>query len=77
LRDFFSTPAETPAQESAPDPPPITLEQVRAVLAEKSRGGHTEKVRELLKEFCADKLSDIAPECYEALLAKAEVLGNG
>ena len=77
LRDFYSPPTETPAQETAPEPPPITLEQVRAVLAEKSRGGHTEKIRELLKEFSADKLSDVDPECYEVLLRKAEVLGNG
>ena len=77
LQDFFSTPAETSAQESESAPPSITLEQVRAVLAEKSRNGHTDKIRELLKEFCADKLSDVDPECYEALLRKAEVLGDG
>jgi hypothetical protein len=77
LRDFYSTPTKTPAQEEPPKPPQITLAQVRAVLAEKSRDGHTEKVRELLKEFGADKLSNVDPGCYEALFYKAEVLGNG
>ena len=52
----------------------LTLEEVRAVLAEKSRAGHTEEVRELLKKHGADKLSEIDPMEYPALLADAEVL---
>lgn len=55
----------------------IALESVRAVLAEKSRAGHTAKVRELLKKHGAEKLSDINPSEYPALLAEAEELGNG
>lgn len=53
---------------------PLTLEEVRAVLAEKSRAGHTEEVRELLKKHGADKLSEIDPAEYPALLVDAEVL---
>ena len=53
---------------------PLTLEGVRAVLAEKSRSGHTEEVRELLSKHGADKLSEIDPAEYPALLAEAEVL---
>ena len=53
---------------------PLTLEEVRAVLAEKSRSGHTEEVRELLNKHGADKLSEIDPAEYAALLAEAEVL---
>ena len=53
---------------------PLTLEEVRAVLAEKSRSGHTEEVRELLAKHGADKLSEIDPAEYPALLAEAEVL---
>ena len=53
---------------------PLTLEEVRAVLAEKSRSGHTEEVRELLARHGADKLSEIDPAEYPALLAEAEVL---
>ena len=52
----------------------LTLEEVRAVLAEKSRSGHTEEVRELLAKHGADKLSEIDPAEYPALLAEAEVL---
>ena len=57
--------------------PALTLEQVRAALAEKSRGGYTAQVRELLIKHGAAKLSDIAPAEYLALMADAEGLGNG
>lgn len=68
-------PAEAPAKE-APKPQ-LKLEDVRAVLAEKSRSGHTTEVRALLKKYGADKLSEIDPANYEALLQDAEVIGNG
>ncbi len=58
-------------------PKPITLEQVRAVLAEKSRDGHTAEIRALLEKHGAAKLSEIDPDKYADLLAEAEVLGNG
>ena len=57
--------------------PALTLEQVRAVLAEKSRSGLTAQVRELLIKHGASKLSDIDPKEYPALLADVEGLGNG
>lgn len=57
--------------------PVLTLEEVRAVLAEKSRNGYTAEVRSLLQKYGADKLSGIDPVQYKALLADAEVLGNG
>ena len=57
--------------------PELTLEQVRAVLAEKSRGGYTAQVRELLVKHGAAKLSDIDPAEYPALMSDAEELGNG
>lgn len=65
------------AEVSAPVEKPLTLEAVRAVLAEKSRAGHTARVRELLEKHGAKKLSEIDPSEYPALLAEAEVLGNG
>ena len=62
---------------TTPEPKPVTLEQVRAVLADKSRCGHTAEVRELLERHGAAKLSEIAPAKYAALLADAKVLGDG
>ncbi len=60
------------------DPPPkaITLEEVRAVLAEKSHDGFTAEVRELLQKYGAQKLSGVDPKHYAALLKDAEVLGH-
>lgn len=62
------------AAKQEPEEKPLTLEEVRAVLAEKSRSGHTEEVRGLLAKHGADKLSEIDPAEYAALLAEAEVL---
>lgn len=55
--------------------PEIKLEDVRAVLANKSRMGHTAAVRELLTKYGAAKLSEIDPQKYPALLKDAELLG--
>ena len=72
-----SQPESSVQPESKPTSKPLTLEEVRAVLAEKSRNGHTAKIRELLEKYGAAKLSEIDPQKYAALLAEAEVLGNG
>lgn len=69
--------SEEPAAKTEPEKKALTLEEVRMVLAEKSRAGHTAEVRELLKKHGADKLSDVDSAEYESLLADAEVLGNG
>lgn len=68
--------SEIPAQvtETKPAEKKITLEQVRAVLAEKSHDGFTAEIRTLLEKYGADKLSKIAPANYAALLADAEEL---
>ena len=63
--------APTPVKE-----PPLTLEAVRAVLANKSRAGYTAQIRSLLQKYGADKLSVVDPANYKALLADAEELNN-
>ncbi len=60
--------------KAAPEVKVPTLEEVRAVLAEKSRAGHTAEVKELLEKHGAPKLSGIDPVEYPALLAEVEVL---
>ena len=65
---------DTKVAKQEPEEKPLTLEEVRAVLAEKSRSGHTEEVRALLNKHGADKLSEIDPAEYPVLLAEAEVL---
>ena len=58
----------------APATPPVTIEQVRALLADKSRSGKTADVRGLLKDFGAGKLSEVDPKRYAELMVAAELL---
>ena len=74
--DSKQKPAKATAKKEDPKPE-LKLEDVRAVLAEKSRAGHTAEVRALLKKYGAAKLSEIYPTNYEALMKDAEVIGNG
>ena len=54
--------------------PKPSLETVRAVLADKSRVGHTAEIRALLEKYGGTKLSQIDPANYNALLKDVEVL---
>lgn len=66
---------QTSAQKvRAEKAPKITLEQVRGVLADKSRNGHTAEVRAIIQKYGADRLSDVDPKHYPAVLKDAEVL---
>ena len=72
LTEAFS--GNEPAEEAPATEPMLSLEEVRAVLAEKSRNGHTSEIRSLLLKYGADKLSQLDPANYRALLADVEVL---
>lgn len=67
--------ADVPKPE-VPEEKTLTLEDVRAVLADKSRKGFTADVKAILTKHGADKLSDVNPAEYKVLLAEVEVLGN-
>lgn len=70
-------PTETPMQEVPVGPEePIRLEDVRAVLAAKSRDGYGVQVRELIAKHGGSKLSDIDPSEYGAMLKEAEAFGH-
>ena len=76
---FGGTTDEPPAAKPAAKEekkPELKLEDVRTVLAEKSRAGHTAAIRTLLQKYCASKLSAVDPKYYEALLKDAEVLDD-
>ncbi|MCC8159736.1 MAG: DNA ligase [Oscillospiraceae bacterium] len=67
------------ATKSKPEPKPVktvTLEEVRAALAEKSRTGHRAEVKALLQSYGAEKLSEVQPERYVSLLADALRIGG-
>ena len=75
LTDMFSYSSKTPEIAPAPEKA-MSLEEVRAILADKSRDGFTAQIRDLLQKYGASKLSEIDPANYKALVADAEVLGN-
>ena len=66
--------SESASPETAVELPktdPVTIEKVRAVLAEKSQSGKQAQVKALITKFGAKKLTDIDPDCYEQLLKEA------
>lgn len=69
-----TVPAKEPEKPAEPEKK-LTLADVRAVLAEKSRAGFTEDVKALIEKHGADRLSEVPETKYAALLADAEVLG--
>ena len=70
-------PQETTAKEQpTPEQQTVTFVELRSRLSEISRNGHTAEVKELLRKFGADKLSDVAESDYTALLAEAKVIAN-
>lgn len=73
-RQFSGEPAHAepaPAKESE-----LKLEDVRAVLADMSRKGHTVEIRALLQKYGAAKLSGVDPANYSALLKDVEGLDH-
>ena len=65
------THAKVPKKEKT-----LSLEDVRAVMADKSRKGYTAEVKALLTKRGVSKLSDVDAKDYAALLAEVEVIGN-
>lgn len=52
----------------------VAIEDVRAVMAQKTQEGKSKEIKELLQKYGAVKLSAVAPEHYPALLKEARVL---
>lgn len=70
---------DPPAVETAPESEKVyTFEEVRAILAEKSRKGFRAEVKGLLAKRNVEQLSDIKdPNELAALVKEAEGIGNG
>ncbi|WP_195224891.1 hypothetical protein [Schaalia turicensis] len=66
----------SPEPAKTEEPEPVTLEQVRAVLARLSQAGHTAQVRELIQAAGASKLSEVDPSRYGQLLEQTEVIAD-
>ena len=50
----------------------ITIENVRAVLAQKSQDGKVKEVKALIQKYGAEKLTALDPSCYKDILKEAE-----
>ena len=77
--DWLSRQFSGESEDAEPAPakePELKLEDVRAVLADMSRKGHTAEIRALLQKYGANRLSDIDPANYEALVHDAEGLAD-
>ncbi|MDU7817045.1 MAG: hypothetical protein E7J58_10295 [Bacillota bacterium] len=75
VAEYEATHRQSP--EPAPEPEPVSLAQVRGVLADLSSQGLTEQVRELIVATGTDRLSAVNPAKYSWLLAQAKELADG
>jgi len=62
------------SQEPAEPEKTYSFTEVRGTLASKSREGFKNEIKALLTKYGADKLSDVAPENYAALMADVGAL---
>lgn len=63
-----------PEKPKAAAEPEISLEEVRGKLAELSKAGMTDKMRELIEATGAKKLSGVDPSQYKNLITQADRL---
>ena len=70
-------PTKKPEEPAAVEQKQITKEDIRMILAEKSRSGYRAEVKALLTAHGADRLSEITdPEVLAAIAKEAEVIGG-
>lgn len=77
LADNASAPAvseDVPVAEAPAETVAVTMEEVRAVLADLSENGKRKEVKELLIKYDSGKLSGVRESDYPALLADARAL---
>lgn len=79
LKNIFSSSEteEKNASEATKEEKTISLEDVRAVMADKSRKGFTAEVKALLTKRGVNKLSEVDAKEYAALLEEVGEIGNG
>ena len=68
------------AEEDAPEGAPVPevkypdISEVRGLLADKSRAGHTDEIHALLEKHGAKKLSQVRPAEYAVLMEEARLI---
>ena len=75
-----------PVQEPVPEPAPasedtvksVTMEELRAFLAEKSRSGYRAEVKAMLAKYGVEKLSEVNdPDTWAVMMEEAREIGHG
>lgn len=80
LAEGYRELASTEASESvdndkeAAEERDVAIEDIRAVLAEKSQDGKRKEVKDLLLKYDSGRLSGVDPKNYPALMKDAEAL---
>ena len=74
-------PTQEPAPALAPAPEPekaVTMEELRAFLAEKTRSGFRAEVKAMLAKYGVEKLSEVDdPDTWAVMMEEAREIGNG
>ena len=65
---------ESPEEKTVPEVKYPDISEVRSLLAEKSRAGHTAEVQALLAKHGVKKLSEVPPSEYTVLMEEARAL---
>ncbi len=74
MKDCVSEDANDDQRPAGKEKPAIALEEVRGILAGKSRDGHTAEIRAIIEKYGAARLSEINPKDYAAVIREAEAL---
>ena len=67
-----ASPKPAPKTTKKPQTPDITEDDVRKVLGDKSRAGFTAEVKALITKYGVDKVSQLDPAQYAAVIHEAE-----
>lgn len=73
---FLESNTTTEDKEPETELKECSFEELRALLATKSRAGFTDEVKALINKFGGSKLSDIDESKYQSLYAEAERINN-
>ncbi|GAB7231281.1 hypothetical protein [Facklamia hominis] len=66
-----------PVEEVEEEIHPVSFEAIQLFLAEKSREGFTDQIRQLIQKFGSNKLSELDPKVYPDLWKAVEELADG
>jgi len=67
---------ENDTEDTEPEAPTVTEQQVRDVLVRKSQDGFKDECRALILKYGATNVTNLSPQHYAEVLKEAEAIGN-